>query len=133
MTPSKDRLLPTKPAVHTGLFVSAPSLPPGNRFAAVGPDGRVSVVFHDRRNDPSNRFANVYLARSSNGGVDWSEIRVSTESSNLNWTFDRGVFMGDYNGLTVGPTGTAYPFWTDSRNGEPSIRQSDVFIAIVPP
>lgn len=102
-------------------------------FAAVGADGGVSVVFHDRRDDPSNRFANVYLARSSSGGVNWTETRVSTESSNLNWAFDNGVFMGDYNGLTVGPTGTAYPFWADSRNGEPSIRQSDVFIAIVPP
>ena len=102
-------------------------------FAAVGADGRVSVVFNDRRDDPSNRFENTYLARSSNGGVNWTETKVSTQASNLNLAFDNGVFIGDYNGLTVGPDGTAYPFWTDSRNGEPGNRQSDVYMAIVPP
>jgi len=102
-------------------------------FAAVGPEGTVSVVFNDRRDDPSNRFSNFYLARSTNGGVDWTETKVSTQSSNLNWAFDNGVFFGDYTAVTVAPDGTTYPLWTDSRNGEPATRQSDVYIAIVPP
>jgi hypothetical protein len=102
-------------------------------FVAVGPDGRVSVVFHDRRDDPFNRFANVYFARSSNGGGAWSETKLTGQSSNLNWAFDNGFFIGDYNAVAVGSNGTSYPFWTDSRNGEPTNRQSDVYMAIVPP
>ena len=33
-------------------------------FAAVGLDGRIAVVFEDRRDDVSNRLANAYLATS---------------------------------------------------------------------
>jgi hypothetical protein len=102
-------------------------------FAAVGPDGAVSVVFSDRRDDAFNRFAHTYLARSSNGGGTWTETRVSSVASNLNWAFDKGVFVGDYNAVAVGPDGTSYPVWTDSRNGEPSVRHSDIYMAVVPP
>ncbi|MEE8384575.1 MAG: hypothetical protein V3S01_01475, partial [Dehalococcoidia bacterium] len=102
-------------------------------FAAVGPDGRVDVVFYDRRGDPFNRFAHTYLARSHDSGATWSEIRVTERSSNMNWAFERGLFMGDYNGMAIGPDGTSYPFWTDARNGTPRIRQSDVMMDAVPP
>ena len=102
-------------------------------FAAIAPDGRVDVMFYDRRDDPFNRLANVYLARSYDGGASWSEVKVSSSFSNMNWAFEGGQFMGDYNGLAVGPDGTSYPFWTDARNGTPGTRQSDVFMGIVSP
>lgn len=102
-------------------------------FAAVAPDGRIDVVFYDRRDDPFNRFASVYLARSYDGGSTWTERKVSSSFSNMNWAFDGGVFIGDYNGLAVGPDGTSYPFWTDARSGTSSSRQSDVFMGIVSP
>lgn len=101
-------------------------------FAAVAADGRVDVVFNDRRDDFFNRFTHVYLARSSDGGATWSEIRVSDVPSNMNWAFDDGIFMGDYNAVGISPSGTSYPFWTDTRNGSPRVRQSDVFVDIVP-
>ncbi len=102
-------------------------------FAAVAPDGRVDVIFYDRRDDPFNRFAHLYLARSTDGGATWSDGRISDAPSNMNWAFENGLFMGDYNGLAIAPDGTSYPFWTDARNGTPRIRQSDVFMDIVPP
>ena len=107
-------------------------------FAAVAPDGRVDVVFYDRRDDPFNRFTHTYLARSHDGGANWTEIRL-TEGfsgpvpSNMNWAFEEGLFIGDYNGLAIAPDGTSYPLWTDARNGTPIVRQSDVMMGIVPP
>jgi hypothetical protein len=102
-------------------------------WVAVAPDGRVDVVYYDRREDPINRFVNLYLSRSSDGGASWTDIRVSDVPSNMNWAFDRGIFIGDYNALSISPDGTAYPFWTDARNGTPRVRQSDAFIDAIPP
>ena len=102
-------------------------------FAAVAPDGRVDVVFYDRRNDPLNRFTHAYLARSHDGGATWTETRLTDVPSNMNWAFENGLFIGDYNGMAIAPDGTTYPFWTDARNGNPLIRQSDVMMATVPP
>ncbi len=100
---------------------------------ALAADGRVDVMFCDRREDPFDRFANVYLARSHDHGATWTEVKVSSVPSNMNWAFENGEFMGDYNTIAVAPDGSSYPFWTDARNGTPSIRQSDVFIARVGP
>jgi len=114
--------------------------PPGNGkdqwfpFAAVAPDGRVDVMFYDRSEDPLNHFAHVHLARSRDGGATWSDSRISDAASNMNWAFENGLFMGDYNGLAIGPDGTSYPFWTDARNGAPpNPPQSDVFMDTVLP
>jgi hypothetical protein len=102
-------------------------------FAALAPDGRIDVMFFDRRDDPFNRLTNVYLARSLDGGATWTEAQVSSSFSNMNWAFDGGRFIGDYNAIAVAPNGTTYPFWTDARSGTPANRQSDVYMAIVPP
>jgi hypothetical protein len=102
-------------------------------WVAIGPGGRVDIVFYDRRDDPFNRFTHLYLARSSDGGATWTDMRVSDVPSNMNWSFENGIFIGDYNALAIGPDGTSYPFWTDARNGTPRVRQSDVFMDAVPP
>jgi hypothetical protein len=102
-------------------------------FAAVAPDGRVDVMFYDRRDHRFNRFTHVYLARSHDGGATWTETRLTDVPSNMNWAFQDGLFIGDYNGMAIGPDGTSYPFWTDARNGNSFIRQSDVMMDIVLP
>jgi hypothetical protein len=102
-------------------------------FAAISSQGRVDVIFYDRRDDPFNRFTQTYLARSEDGGATWTETRLTERPSNRNWAFENGLFIGDYNGLTIAPDGTSYPFWTDARNGTPLIRQSDVLMDVVPP
>ncbi len=106
-------------------------------FVAVAPEGpaagRVDVVFYDRRHDPFNRFTHTYLARSHDGGANWTETRLTDVPSNMNWAFEDGLFIGDYNGIAIAPNGTSYPFWTDARNGTPLVRQSDVMMDIVPP
>ncbi|HEU4759720.1 MAG TPA: sialidase family protein [Dehalococcoidia bacterium] len=102
-------------------------------FVAVAPSGRVDVVFYDRREDPVNRLARLYLARSADGGATWTETRISDAPSNMNWAFDEGLFIGDYNALAISPNGTSYPLWADARNGTPDSRQSDLFLDIVSP
>jgi len=129
----------TNPATHSpgALRVNQDALGNGKDqwfpFAAVAPDGRLDVVFYDRRADPFNRSAHVYLGRSHDGGATWTEIRLTEVPSNMNWAFDDGLFIGDYNGIAIAPDGTSYPFWTDARNGIPLIRQSDVMMDTVPP
>lgn len=102
-------------------------------FVAIGRDGGISVIFHDRREDFFNRLANVYLASSKDRGATWTDERINTTPSNLNWAFENGIFIGDYEGVAIAPDGTTYAAWTDSRNGTPSLRQSDIYMAIVPP
>jgi hypothetical protein len=45
-----------------------------------GPDGRVDVMFYDRRDDPSTASANI-MARSYDGGATWTEVKVSSSLS----------------------------------------------------
>jgi hypothetical protein len=96
--------------------------------------GALSVVFQDSRTDPayspalppgntadgvnSGNVVNAFLARSTDGGVNWSESLVSEAGSNPNWEVRgamRSPFFGDYNyasavGATVGAV------WTDTRD-----------------
>lgn len=93
-----------------------------NPTIAVSPDGRrVTITFFDRRfDDGSNRFGDMYLVQSLDGGVTWSEPVRLTET-----TFDvrkatntsRGYMTGDYFGL-ASPVTAADAFvavWVDTR------------------
>jgi hypothetical protein len=102
-------------------------------FASVSPTGRISVVFHDRRDDVFDRSMQTYVATSDDGGATWTDRKVSSSASNPNWAFNNGFFIGDYNGLAFAPDGTGYAVWTDSRSGNPQTRQSDIYFTILPP
>jgi hypothetical protein len=71
----------------------------------------------------------------------FKNFTLSDSPHNLDYSFRAGIFMGDYNNLAVGNDGTAYAFWTDSRNGRgsggpntaqpgrnPFCEQADVFM-----
>jgi hypothetical protein len=67
----------------------------------------------------------------------FKNFTLSDVPHNLDYSFRAGIFMGDYNNVAVGPDGTAYAFWTDSRNGRssrsdsgrnPACEQADVFM-----
>jgi hypothetical protein len=96
--------------------------------------GTISVVFYDSRADPaysparppgntasganSGDVVNTYVARSTDGGVGWSENQVSSVGSNFGWethSSRRIGFWGDYLYISaVG--GTVKAAWTDSRD-----------------
>ncbi len=100
---------------------------------AVAPNGMVSVMFFDRRNDPNNFLIDVYLAQSTNGGQSFhANARVTTVSWNPD--LDAPIpsdgshltFIGDYQGLAV-DNHFAHVFWNDTRTGT-----QEIFAAAMP-
>jgi hypothetical protein len=81
------------------------------QYVRVTDSGQVNVSFFDRRldtpeppNHPGNFFIDNFLARSNDGGLTWSETRLSHDS----WDPSKnppisasGEFIGDYQGLAA--------------------------------
>ena len=96
----------------------------GDQFqpvVTVARGGTVVVSWFDRRADPENRLADVYLARSIDGGRSFGQsIRVSTQRFDPSLAAPRdpssNLFFGDYQGLTIAGE-MAIPFWNDPRTG----------------
>jgi hypothetical protein len=104
---------------------------PGNNrdqfhpWLCVSPDGVVSIVFYDRRHDPSNLLMDLYLAQSHDGGNTIEpNLRVSTVSSDP--TASRAGLIGEYIGLAASSGERIHPVWTDTRHGD-----QDVFTASI--
>lgn len=106
-------------------------------------DGVITVVFYDSRNDagyspnrPTGNTADgrnsggavdTFIARSSDGGMSWTETRVSTVSSNYNWETHGGRrigFWGDYIYVSA-VHGAVNVAWTDSRDLVPGVDPRD--------
>jgi hypothetical protein len=92
---------------------------------AVGRDGGVTVAWLDNRNDGANINYDIYLARSTNGGLSFGgNQRVTSVSSNPNNDpRQQGQMIGDYIALGAGE-GAVYPVWTDTR-----LNNEDIYIA----
>jgi hypothetical protein len=85
--------------------------PPGNdqRLPWVCVDrvtGYVWVVFYDTRGHTSG-IADVYVARSTDGGAQFQNVKVSTSTSNLNY------WQGDYIGISA-HNNKVRPVWSKS-------------------
>ena len=97
-------------------------------------DGTISVIFYDSRSDPgydpdippgntaegvnSGDVVQAFVARSTDGGVSWSETPVSSAGSNFGWETHgsrRVGFWGDYLYVSAVP-GAVNVAWTDSRD-----------------
>lgn len=94
------------------------------QWIAVDPtNGQIVVMFYDRRADPNNLILDVYITRSTDGGLTFEpNIKVNTVA--FNPRDDRvfqGTFIGDYNALAVYGN-LAYPVWSDTRR-----RELDIF------
>lgn len=98
---------------------------------AVAADGGVYSAWYDfRDSDPSTNggLSSVYLARSGDGGVNWTTLGAVTDTL-TNWSTTQTNLMpnqGDYIALFANDTGV-WPCWADGRRGNP-----DVFTAKVP-
>src|SRR5438309_3989753 len=81
---------------------------------AVTASGQINISYFDRRNDPSNFFIDTYLSRSNDGGVTWTDTRVTSNMSDprINPPIDGGgnYFYGDYQGLAADDN-CAIPFF----------------------
>lgn len=80
-------------------------------------DGSLNVCWYDCRNDPANVKADVYYARSTNGGMTFEpNVRVSSVSSDESQDVaDPLNQFGDYLGIAAFG-GQVVPAWTDARN-----------------
>lgn len=101
---------------------------------SVAPNGRLDVLFYDRRSDPDDVRTDVFLASSDDGGETFTNRRISSEA------FDSGVgptFGNDYGtdfGTRLGLVSTdeqAYTVWTDTRLGDENTGRQDVFTTTV--
>jgi hypothetical protein len=91
-------------------------------------DGTVGVTYFDFRSDTSDAGTlptELWLARSTDGGATWSETRVAGPFDLLLAPNARGLFLGDYHGLTS--VGASFvPFFAQTtRDG--AANRSDIF------
>lgn len=82
-------------------------------WLAVGPDGKVYVIFYDTRRSPTRVGVDIFYSVSSDGGNTWpTPVRLT---SVLSPQIDDGFEWGDYNGLDVVGT-QLISIFTDNRN-----------------
>ena len=85
---------------------------------AVSPvNGHIYVTFYDRRNDVGNTTARMYFARSTDGGLTWTNDPVTATSFVPSTGYDSlaGGYFGDYNWADADATALHFT-WGDSRN-----------------
>lgn len=84
----------------------APDLPPGNKLDLMG------------NASSSGPSVDAYVAESSDGGLTWTERRLSSKSFAPNFQVHndaRQAFLGDY--ITISAvSGGAFAVWTDNRD-----------------
>ncbi len=85
----------------------------------VSPNGNVHVMWGDTRDDPGIdlRYHIYYAVSEDNGQSFGINSRVTDSSSNPNYGFPGGQFIGDYFGLDATDE-DVYMVWADTRLGE---------------
>ncbi|MGH9467436.1 MAG: sialidase family protein, partial [Terriglobales bacterium] len=78
-------------------------------LAADPATGDIYAVFYDRRQDPTERTAQIVLARSTDGGRSFSNYVWSQKPFDTN-----GVTVGDYTGLSA-RNGVVLGVWAETR------------------
>jgi len=100
---------------------------------AVAPNGRLDVVYYDRRGDPRNLLNEVSLQSSFDGGATF-EPRANLSDR----AFDSGIGFGSDRELAdlgnrlglLSTNGRAYGVWTDTRAGTRASSKQDLVRAL---
>jgi hypothetical protein len=79
-------------------------------------DGNLYSVFYDRRNHEDTN-TDVYLAWSSDGGLNFNDTKINDRA----FTPNPKLFLGDYNNISV-VNGIIAPIWTESHESKTSIK-----------
>ncbi|MBI1929148.1 T9SS type A sorting domain-containing protein [Candidatus Poribacteria bacterium] len=85
-------------------------------WMSIDPDGKIVIVFYDRRDDATNVKFHLYSVVSTDGGTTWENTRISDVASDPANDGFGGTFIGDYNGV-VALNNQFHPLWTDTRSG----------------
>ena len=100
---------------------------------AVADDGRVDVLFYDRRRDPRDVMTEVVLASSWDGGRSFATATLSDRP------FDSRIGLGSAQGIPLlgsqlavhsEPAG-AVALWADTRHGSEATNIQDLAVALV--
>lgn len=98
--------------------------------------GAVDVLFMDRRNDTAHQtLSEAWLARSTDGGRTFVNLRLATQPTNTSLTINEApdvplTSYGDYNGITYSADGVV-PVWQDGRTATASSHFSEVYLCRV--
>jgi len=101
---------------------------------AVAPDGRLDVVYYDRRDDEgSNVFNDVSLQSSDDGGRTFGPRAVLSSTafdSRIGFGSERGLAdLGSRLGLASDDDG-ALAVWSDTRSGTDASSKQDLYLAL---
>jgi hypothetical protein len=94
-----------------------------NSTISVDVDGSINIAFYDTRLSSTNQAADVYMARSTNGGISFTNQRITNKSSNdstQNMLRDYTSNLGERIGIAA-QGGSIGIVWTDTRNGSEDI------------
>lgn len=94
----------------------------------VSPDGTISAMWGDMRDDPQEARFHIYYSESTDRGATWGfvddqidlnvpEVRVTDFASNSLKGFPGGRFLGDYFAISASEE-DVYLVWADTRLGE---------------
>lgn len=78
--------------------------------------GAINVCYYSTRNVPTNDSAEIYLSRSTDGGLTFVDVKVSDHKfkpvpiSGL-----ASGYQGDYIGITSGGAGKILPYWCEQN------------------
>jgi len=101
----------------------------------LGPDGRISVGWYDRRNSDSNLLCDYYCTQSVDGGLTWGPNRRVSDLS-VGWCgvpSNAAPNFGDYTEITSDDR-SLFCVWSDARLGGPDVvfaRVDDHFTLLV--
>ncbi len=95
-------------------------------WIAVNESGNIAINFFDTRNTPNNNTIEAWVARSSDGGLTFTNDVLSSQQSPTNIP-NSDVRYGDYIGIDSWG-GHTVPVWTDERAGGYDM---DIYTAVV--
>jgi hypothetical protein len=101
---------------------------------AVSDDGRVDVLFYDRRRDPRNILTDVFLASSDDQGRTFTNRRVSSTSFDSRVGPSASLLHGTDFGTKLGLDSWgnhALAAWTDTREGTEADAAQDIGVTKV--
>jgi hypothetical protein len=100
---------------------------------SVAPDGRLDVVYYDRRGDPKDRRNDVSLQSSFDGGASFApRVRLSTRrfDARLGFGAERGLPDLGSRLASLSTTDRLLAVWTDTRAGSQLTQKQDLYRAL---
>ena len=79
--------------------------------------GAINVCYYSTRNVPTSDSAEIYLSRSTNGGLSFTDVKVSDHKFRpAPIAGTAGGYQGDYIGITSGGAGKILPYWCEGSS-----------------